>query len=63
MTEKIIAYRLVPVFKPAPGGFATTAMMTCMATEKTVSTSGGGGEIISTEFYDRIKEGEFKTSS
>ncbi len=60
MSEKIIAYRLVPVTAPPPGAMSTTAVLECAATGKVISSRGGGGVVISPEFYDRIMAGDFK---
>lgn len=47
MADKIIAYRLAPVYEIPPGGIAAAAVMTCLATGKVLSGSGGGGEFLS----------------
>ena len=56
MTNKIIAYRLEPVHENLPGGIATAAVMTCMATGETLSGMGGGGDYLSPAFVDTLKK-------
>jgi hypothetical protein len=45
--RELLYYRLTPIFKQAPGGFATAAIQECMATGKVLSGSGGGGLALS----------------
>lgn len=50
-----IAYRLTPVRETPPGGMATAAVMTCMATGRVLSGMGGGGQYLSPEVVDALR--------
>lgn len=45
----VVAYRLHPVYEIEPGGIATAAVMSCMATGRTLSGMGGGGRFLAPE--------------
>jgi len=53
--SETIAYRLTPVREIEPGGIATAAVMTCMATGRTLSGMGGGGTYLAPEVVDAIR--------
>ncbi len=55
--RKIVAYRLTPVFEMEPGGIATAALMTCMATGKILDGMGGGGDFLAPEVVDALRGG------
>ncbi len=59
--KKIIAYKLVPIYEPEVLGMVSACMMQCAVTGQTLSTSGGGPEVISPKVYDKIKSTEGKT--
>lgn len=63
MTDrKIIAYRLEPVYEPRSESIGTAAVMTCMATGKMLSGSGGGGSFLAPEIVDVLRnDGTSKT--
>jgi hypothetical protein len=50
-----IAYRLTPVRETEPGGIATAAVMTCMATGRILSGMGGGGLYLAPEVVDALR--------
>lgn len=52
---KTIAYRLTPVQETPPGGIATAAVMTCMATGETLSGMGGGGTYLAPRIVDALR--------
>lgn len=53
--SETIAYRLTPVRAPEPGGIATAAVMTCMATGRVLSGMGGGGTYLAPEVVSAIR--------
>lgn len=58
MTDRRIKYyRIEPVYEDPPGyeGFATAAVVTCMATNETLDGMGGGGDFISVEIYAALR--------
>lgn len=57
MSEKVIAYRLVPVLPPAPGSLSTAAVMQCALTGEFLSGSGGGGLYLSPKVVDELRRG------
>jgi len=50
-----IAYRLSPVRETEPGGIATAAVMTCMATGRMLSGMGGGGLYLAPEVVESLR--------
>ena len=55
--RKVIAYRLSPVFETEEGGFATAAIMSCMATGEVLSGMGGGGDFLSPRVVEVLRGG------
>ena len=53
--ENIIAYRLEPVREPAEPTIMTAAVMTCIATGRTLSGMGGGGDHLSPAIVDALR--------
>lgn len=53
--ETIIAYRLEPIREPEEGTLATAAVMTCLATGRILSGSGGGGDYLSPSVVDALR--------
>lgn len=56
----LLYYKVTPIFRQEPGGFATAAIQECMATGKILSGSGGGGLALSKELVhalDRSRNG------
>lgn len=55
--RKIKYYRIEPVYEDPPGyaGFATAAVVTCMATGEMLDGMGGGGEFISIDVYQALR--------
>jgi len=58
--KKPIAYRLEPVYQPAPGQLSTAAVMQCALTGKFLSGSGGGGMYLAPEIVDEIRRGSMR---
>ncbi len=52
---KTIAYRLTPIQETPPGGIATAAIMTCMATGEMLSGMGGGGTYLSPRIVEALR--------
>jgi hypothetical protein len=52
---KTIAYRLTPIQETPPGGIATAAVMTCMATGEMLSGMGGGGTYLSPRIVEALR--------
>lgn len=58
MTDRRIKYyRIEPVYEDPPGyvGFATAAVVSCMATGQMLDGMGGGGDFISVEIYEALR--------
>lgn len=57
MNERIKYYRIEPVYEDPPDyiGFATAAVVSCMATGKFLDGMGGGGDFISIEIYEALR--------
>lgn len=58
MTDlRIKYYRIEPVYEDPPGyaGFATAAVVSCMATGRMLDGMGGGGDFISIEIYEALR--------
>lgn len=58
MSKEPIAYRLTPAYPPEPGSLSTACVMTCMATGKILSGSGGGGAFLAPEVFEMLRGGD-----
>ena len=56
MEKKPIAYRLVPVYPPDAESISSAAMMQCMYSGVTLSSRGGGGDVLSPEIVNDLRE-------
>lgn len=55
--RKVKYYRIEPVYEDPPGyeGFATAAVVTCMVTGEMLDGMGGGGDFISVDTYQALR--------